>query len=996
VENILINFTADPSGLQPGIEGLIQLGAVDKEVADQAKKTMDAYSKRDKAISDGAQGSAQSMDKLVNNARQLDKIIVGGAYDKALKALQKEVDATGDEFKQLATVIEFAKKKMEGLKPNSAEWDELNKQVAAGEQLLKAFGEQGGITEKKAVSLRTELKNLKQEIASKLEGGASQAEVQGLLDRAGELDDRLKDINQTVSNIGSDTRNLDGLISITTAGVGIFSSFQGVLGLTGDESEDMQKALVKLNAAMSLLNGLTAVQNALLPTSAGYQLAVNIQKKAAVLATNLESAAESRNIIVRWGAVAAQKALNAVMAASPTGLLLGAIAAIAGAFYFLSSKTEETKNNLEDVNTEFERTVKHIEDLNAAIENANTINKLHIDIEGGSDIDKLVQDVISLQTEMANVKPALDAAFKALIDSNVNFESDATEINKKARDDNQKHYDDLFKQYEGFERKRDETSLQIDLARKKKRDSDAKEAEDAAKRQAEKNKALLERDLKAQIEIVKNAKEKEIAFLNAQAGLEGSSESIRVKALKDALVVEQELIIDKRDLELKSEKLTAHERILINQTADDAIVQKRVEYGSKIIQVHQDIATELRRIEKETNDIAESEIDRQIKGMDRALTIQKRNITAGLDAEENSNIDKYKNGEISKEQYEKNKLNIQDSYNRQAIQSDIQYFEGLKTIGGLSAEKLEAADQALYDAKRRLREADLKDAEVAAQKEQELRQLATQATFTILQSISDAYFSNQDQQRQADLNRQVQALQKRKDAELNNKDLTEAQKAQIDKRYALQEAQLKTEAAKKDKESKRQQALMNGFLAVTNALATVQPFVPNALIAAGVAAATAAIQVASINSTQIPQFAKGTKSAPSGYKWVGEKGPELIYDGGGYAIIPHDKSNKLAASNFFDPEIMRSYNIPVPKPLQSLEMPQFSQEQRDLIENHYHTTTTAPAIDYNLLTDMLASKLGAEIKDIPQTKISLDENGFRKAIIQGAGETVYLNKKLEL
>ena len=48
-----------------------------------------------------------------------------------------------------------------------------------------------------------------------------------------------------------------------------------------------------------------------------------------------------------------------------------------------------------------------------------------------------------------------------------------------------------------------------------------------------------------------------------------------------------------------------------------------------------------------------------------------------------------------------------------------------------------------------------------------------------------------------------------------------------------------------------------------------------------------------VASQPIPQFAKGTKNAPSGFKWVGEEGPELIHDGGGYPIITHRESMKI-------------------------------------------------------------------------------------------------------
>lgn len=82
-------------------------------------------------------------------------------------------------------------------------------------------------------------------------------------------------------------------------------------------------------------------------------------------------------------------------------------------------------------------------------------------------------------------------------------------------------------------------------------------------------------------------------------------------------------------------------------------------------------------------------------------------------------------------------------------------------------------------------------------------------------------------------------------------------------------------------------ATINTAEAVTNALAK-EDFVSAILY--GVMGAA---QIATIAAQPIPQFAKGTKNAPSGFKWVGEEGPELIHDGGGYPIITHRESMKI-------------------------------------------------------------------------------------------------------
>lgn len=107
---------------------------------------------------------------------------------------------------------------------------------------------------------------------------------------------------------------------------------------------------------------------------------------------------------------------------------------------------------------------------------------------------------------------------------------------------------------------------------------------------------------------------------------------------------------------------------------------------------------------------------------------------------------------------------------------------------------------------------------------------------------------------------------------------------------------------RKSKEMRRQRAqqertmaIFEASLAIPEAIMQAYSSVP-AVAAPGFAAAAGVVgaaQLAIIASTPLPQFAKGTKNAPEGFKWVGEEGPELIYDRGGYPIITHRESMKI-------------------------------------------------------------------------------------------------------
>jgi hypothetical protein len=121
--------------------------------------------------------------------------------------------------------------------------------------------------------------------------------------------------------------------------------------------------------------------------------------------------------------------------------------------------------------------------------------------------------------------------------------------------------------------------------------------------------------------------------------------------------------------------------------------------------------------------------------------------------------------------------------------------------------------------------------------------------------LSNTIFTINQQNRQAETNDILESLNMRKDAELANKNLTDAQRLQIEARYQQQEAQIKQRAWEAQKQADLAQAIINTALAVTKAFATVPP--PANIFAAAAAGVAGAAQIAIISSTQPPKFADG-------------------------------------------------------------------------------------------------------------------------------------------
>ena len=163
-----------------------------------------------------------------------------------------------------------------------------------------------------------------------------------------------------------------------------------------------------------------------------------------------------------------------------------------------------------------------------------------------------------------------------------------------------------------------------------------------------------------------------------------------------------------------------------------------------------------------------------------------------------------------------------------------------------------AAEQAKLDAAK-------KNAEDKAAFEKEKIKEYTKLAFDSAQVVSDTIFTINKQNRDAETNDILESLNMRKDAELANKELTDAQRLQIEERYQRQEAEVKTRAWEAQKQASIAQAIINGALAIGNILATVPggPLNPATIASLALATITTAAQVAVISNTQPPKFADG-------------------------------------------------------------------------------------------------------------------------------------------
>jgi hypothetical protein len=645
MQNIVVNFTSSAEGLQPGIEGLVQLEVADKKVADQAKKTMDAYQNRDKNIASTAKATITQLDQLSTAFKNLDKIVAGGASADALKKLQDQISGTSDDFQKLSVVIDFAKKKLTALKPNSQEWKDLSAQLSTAEKALKGFSDENGKTDSKVKSLRTQLKELKQELAVMEEQGLDNTkQFENMQVAAGKLEDQIGDTARRVRALASDTANIDAVVeSVQLMGSG-FQFAAGAQALFGSEDEELQKTLVRLNGIMAIttaiqqiLQGLQKQSIVVIKAEAIAQGFLNFIKTGSIKATTQQTVATEANT----AATVEQTEATVATAVATTGasvamsvfraaLIATGIGAIVIALVMLAQKISEVASNAKAAaaaKREFDAAMKEGTDYLDAevtgIENSNKKILASMKERGASNDEMAAQDIKNLQLVQDARGRSLDVLkstyydektiknlsaedYKALGDKILTLESTISQgqadIIDKIADKQRQSYLDSLKSATAYAEGR------LSIVKKGSRD-----------------------ELNAQIAAIKVAQTEQLANANLTAGerarleAEGNrkiltlredfhiSQLLKEKNFMDAQVASQEMGSEQQ-FKAKLYSLQKQEEI------DEASAQKEIEDEAKLTAALQKIRAEYfqnreEMIKAENKRLAENSINAEIAGI---------------------------------------------------------------------------------------------------------------------------------------------------------------------------------------------------------------------------------------------------------------------------------------------------------------------------------------------------------------------------------------------
>ena len=193
-----------------------------------------------------------------------------------------------------------------------------------------------------AKGLTTQIENQTKQLALlQLEGKQGSDEYNRLAKETAVLRDAVRDATKEITNMASDTSTLDSVLSLAAGASGGFAAFTGAMELFGAESEDVQEAQKKLQAAIAITTGVQAIQNAVQKQSALMLGISRIQQAALTKAKVYDRLVTMQGTKATLGATIAQKAFNIVASANPYVLLAVALITVIGALVAFSSGTKQ-------------------------------------------------------------------------------------------------------------------------------------------------------------------------------------------------------------------------------------------------------------------------------------------------------------------------------------------------------------------------------------------------------------------------------------------------------------------------------------------------------------------------------------------------------------------------------------------------------------------------------------------------------------------------------
>lgn len=986
-QQVIIEFVTDDAQLDTAINKLEKTGAIDSKMASAFKQTNAEISKQSTEIKKAAASTAP------------------------LKKNLEDVNKATKKFTQ-----DF----MTGF--NEGVIETLKEAGVSAEEFSNALGSGQTEVEKSSESLRARLKTLTQQIAEmKLAGEDGTEQFKALVIEAGNIKDAMGDAAAEIKNAGSDTRTFDNLLGAAQAVAGGFAVAQGTAALFGDESEELQKTLLKVNAAMAILQGLQTVGNAVQKEGAVIQLFSNGQRLITNAQIAIENGLQSTSIVVRLGAAAAQKVLNAAMAVNPIGILVVAIAGLIAVLATYGKSAAKAREQTSNLNVALGQGAKNFEEQQENIIRSGESMVNQLENQGAAE-SRIASQRLETERQLAEgrtrrlkeLRESQSRNLEADLDQRIKISDEIRKLTIEEDAGKSRLLDLEFKQQKILNEERLKNTIagleaelsaaaegsqkQLNLQRRLIAARTALELNADGLLENER-KAIAEKGRTADIEAVAAANKRKID-LQLQ-GIETQLVNVREGSQEELNLRKQQIKLQVAS-ELTNTKLSEDEKKKIKEQGLEQQLKLQRDYNERVRR--ESIEAQISLNEAQISQIKTNDDDRlilQIANIELAAAAEVdaakgnsakiKEINAKRDADILAVRKKFiddaaqyeidirtaENGPSNRALQriiadEKKGLNVRLSAIRQItefqianINIQLAALEEEKQKKLISEKDYILKYKQLQDQKKQITE-DSEKAITDTTKAENIKRI--QIALTVLGQIGDVIQSINDTESQKE-NDRIEGVRQRVAELLEAGAITEKEAAARNKRLDVEEKKAKTAQAKREKDM----AIFRALLAIPAAFLNGLSQSGGNPIVGAIYAAIAAAEAVIIASRPLPKFAKGKKDKYEGPGEIGEAGAELMqHDGQLYlakkrTLVWLGKDDKV-----YNPTETKEMLMPVvDKQLMQWQPP----------------TAKQPGMK------QMAAELAKEIKKMPGTNVNIDEYGLKVWVQEGMSRKNYMDKR---
>lgn len=562
------------------------------------------------------------------------------------------------------------------------------------QKLDKAFE----ATDESVKSLRTQLKEATANVAIMADKfGATSKEAVTAAKRAAELKDRIGDAKALTDAFNPDAK-FKAVAGALSGVAGGFAALQGSMALFGKENKNVEAALLKVNAAMALSQGLNALGDSIdsfknLGTqirastifieanSAATKIAASVQRAFGVATIETSTGFKVlKGAIVATGIGALVIALAAVInnfdaisdwiKKSPLGALAKGVGALVEGFTDFVGITSEAERNLDKLSAANKRANEDI---------TNRIKVLKA--QGGSEKEIYEQSGKLIENQLSTLRASLKTKGQLTDEEEKQFRDLKTEQLVLTADYNKKTADATKKAGEEAKKKRDETNKQteedtkaankmlIDLQNAKAL-AEITSEEDKAKKQAEINYNAsiaaidaLKIDIKVKDELKKLSEEKyqaEVSVIDDKVKKDRAEKDKKFEEELQKTLSETRIATQKDE---KEKEITALEEALVTETkailanADYTEEQKKLLISALKEKNNAELAEIDDKYTKQANDKEKERLDSIINNETLSFKARRQGVDDALEL----NKKLFKEGKIDGEAYNKTEKELGDA-----------------------------------------------------------------------------------------------------------------------------------------------------------------------------------------------------------------------------------------------------------------------------------------------------------------------------------------------